>query len=225
MRRPARPGPAPVIPSAGRLEAVRAHTGFPSLRSFWGHLAEGWTEGGVSYEAARNYHYDREPPVAYVRRIVERFPEIRLEWLVSGSGPMTREEEEGQEIQARMVRERAQAERWERVPGLICEALGIEAPSDPGRSLPLWLSGAVALWSSRRLAGWHRFFVHRRGEGDKPDEEELARAVGRALLAPLEALGLHPGDLDRNQFQDYALTMVAALAPVADIRPEEDSNG
>jgi hypothetical protein len=59
----------------------------PSLRSFWQRLREGWDDG-VSYEAVRGYHYDREPPAAYLARVAQVFG-VRLEWLITGTGPQT----------------------------------------------------------------------------------------------------------------------------------------
>jgi hypothetical protein len=65
------------------------------LRSFWTRLADGWRDedGRVGYEAARNYHYDREPSVAYLRRVASVFG-YRLEWLVNEQGAPTEHEEQ-----------------------------------------------------------------------------------------------------------------------------------
>ena len=81
------PNPPPKPGISERLERVRAHMGYQSKRAFWQRLCEGWDEA-VSYEAVRNYHYDREPPPSYLARVVRVFPEVRLEWLVTGAWEM-----------------------------------------------------------------------------------------------------------------------------------------
>ena len=88
MKKPARPAPPAEMPSAKRLEDVRAWAGVPSLRGFWQQLAENWMEGRVSYEAVRNYHYDREAPAAYLARVAKVF-NVSLVWLITGDDHMT----------------------------------------------------------------------------------------------------------------------------------------
>ncbi len=67
-----------------RLEQVRVHSGRSTLRDFWREI----TAGGafkVSYEAVRNYHTDRSPPIDYLVRVSDRFG-ASLEWLATGRG-------------------------------------------------------------------------------------------------------------------------------------------
>ena len=91
-RRPPRPAPAAVTPISRRLEALQEQERIPSLKDFWRELGE--EEGsGVGYEAVRNYHYDRDPPVSYLVAVVRRFPAYRLEWLATGEGKPTHDEE------------------------------------------------------------------------------------------------------------------------------------
>jgi len=83
------PGKRPI---SQRLEHVRAHFGFETLREFYRELTE--TEGfGFSYEALRNYHYDRDPPVPYLGAVSRRFG-VSLDFLVFGDGPMLPEVEQ-----------------------------------------------------------------------------------------------------------------------------------
>ena len=51
-------------------------------------------EGRVSYEAARNYHFDRDPPVSYLIRVSKIF-NVSLEWLATEVGAF----ESGPEIE------------------------------------------------------------------------------------------------------------------------------
>mgnify|MGYP001084718049 CR=1 FL=1 len=77
----------------GRLEILRHATGL-SLRAFHARLADGWCEDlSLSYQAARRYHKDRDPPVAYLVRVSEVYPEVRMEWLAAGLLPMWKEKE------------------------------------------------------------------------------------------------------------------------------------
>jgi len=82
--------PSPVIPEAKRLERVRERFGIPTLKEFHKRLTEG-REYGVSYEAVRNYHYDRKAPADYLGQVAKVFG-VRLRWLVLGEGPMTPED-------------------------------------------------------------------------------------------------------------------------------------
>jgi hypothetical protein len=83
------PAPAPKTSIAKRLEHVRATNGLESLLEFHQRLTapHGSREGpfDVSYSAVRNYHFDREPPLSYLRRVAEVFG-VRLAWLVTGEG-------------------------------------------------------------------------------------------------------------------------------------------
>ncbi len=93
------PNPPPRRPTCSRLEHVRKHFGFSSLRSFWRALTEGWEHGDpvfgnpVSYEAVRNYHWNREASARYHARVAHVFSDVRLEWLITGEGEMLESEQ------------------------------------------------------------------------------------------------------------------------------------
>lgn len=74
----------PEIDIAQRLEHVRGHSRCVTLRDFWRELT---LDGDyqVSYEAVRNYHHDREPPVEYLVQVARVF-DVDLEWLATGEG-------------------------------------------------------------------------------------------------------------------------------------------
>ena len=100
------PKPAPEGLISGRLERVRERFEVPSVRAFWvaivglhtneaGADAYTWEHSKrrgyprVSYEAARTYHYDRDPPVEYLVRVSGVYG-VRLEWLAGfDQGEMT----------------------------------------------------------------------------------------------------------------------------------------
>lgn len=86
-RRPAQPPPPPETPMAERLEQVRTTIArAPSLREFWRQVSDGWPEGvgePVSYEAVRNYHYNRDAPVSYLVAVSKVFG-VPLSFLATG---------------------------------------------------------------------------------------------------------------------------------------------
>ena len=240
-RRPARPAPPPKRDISRRLEEVRAHTGYPSLRSFWARLAEDWTDekARVSYEAARNYHYDRDPPVSYLVRVSEVF-NVSLEYLATGLGAL----ESGPEIEdyvakafgAKSSDEAAQAYR---VYTAFQEGAGsqwgewTETPEGRRRAridiLPLHRGGSpivllVGLLRRRQVS-------RERSQGAvTPEEEiELARELGRAVMAPLEALGVRSGPLYRFFLYEYIESLTPALRRVIEYedslqREEQESD-
>lgn len=82
------PKAPPKRPISRRLEDVRTHFQVQSLRKFHRQLAESWPKHeSVSYEAVRNYHYDRDAPASYLARVSSVFG-VNLRWLVTGEGEM-----------------------------------------------------------------------------------------------------------------------------------------
>lgn len=196
MRRPARPAPPPQTEIARRLEEVRGKAGILSLRAFWEKLKEGWgkEEGLVSYEAVRNYHYDRDPPVSYLSRVSKVF-EYRLAWLAAGDGLPTVEEEE-----------RAVVERRRREDPLSAAALeGLRETMPLASHLTYeWrhLTGvAIKLADSLRLYG---------GGAESAEEYHRAagRLLGRCIGGPLEMLRVKIDDVRLAQ----AFVMASAFA-------------
>lgn len=83
---PPRPAPRPTTERATRLEQVREELGYDSLRQFWAELTEHAKPFEVSYEAVRNYHYDRDAPVEYYLAVSRVFS-VNVVWLLTGGGP------------------------------------------------------------------------------------------------------------------------------------------
>jgi len=71
--------PDPGLPH--RLEQVRKEAGL-SLKDFWKEVGG---EKVCSYQSAQNYHYDREPPVAYLVAVSRSF-RVTVEWLATETG-------------------------------------------------------------------------------------------------------------------------------------------
>ena len=203
-----RAAPKPVTAMARRLEAVRERFGVPSMRAFHARLAEGW-EGDdvVSYEAVRNYHYDRAAPAAYLARVAAVFPGVRLLYLVAGEEPMLEEEEQAQqELGAISAAASSVGRAWARQ---VLRRAGVPDPRVPvgGESLPYWVPPLWALQQRLNL-----------------NTDQL----GKVLAAPLRALGLDPARLDRSgrePLASYIVSMVPvlkALAPELEAQPQSE---
>lgn len=192
------PNPDAKHPISARLEKVRAHFDVESKRAFHRRLSDGWGDS-VSYEAVRNYHYDREPPPSYLARVAEVFPDIRIEWLVAGKGEMT---------------ETAQARRRDPVSGWM-DSLRERLPS-----LSVMATGAqegfldlLVRYRQRVEGGFD--FVHPQTDYDASRSEiyRLADDLMAVLELPLRAWGFD--DLDelraRGDQETYLWAMFAAL--------------
>lgn len=200
-RKPARPAPAPLTAKAKRLERVRTQSGFPSLRSFWQKLIDGWDEGAaVSYEAVRGYHFNREPPADYLARVADVFG-YRLEWLVTGKGA------------ARSTHEREAETTHAVLSALFGAANGL-------RPLGVWGVDQLALAAVPNVAMW----IGPVGAGMTPEgmseEDRYVRAaqmLGEAIAAPLRVLGLDPSEWPEPVKAQYVMPMLATLQPLLDI--------
>lgn len=229
-----RQAPKPVTQMARRLEAVRERAGIPSLRAFHAKLVEGrreedgrefvegWKDkdGRVSYEAVRNYHYDREAPVAYLVRVAKVFG-VRLPYLVANDGAMTNEEEQaatdaegvatavvagGANHLIRSINEELGTKYWQEAIELRDSVLAGWARAGGmiamhPRYMPYWVSPLAAVCQRLKLDPTH---------------------VGEVLLAPLRALGIDPVEMNRNRgeaLSSYIISMVPVLMALA---PELD---
>lgn len=108
----------PRTPEAKRLEELRAAKEIRSLKTFWEGLGgpiSPMGEGGyalpvdeegrykISYEAVRNYHYDRQPPNHYFIRVAEVYSAL-VPWLMYGQGGMFDKEETDEETSQPLAR-------------------------------------------------------------------------------------------------------------------------
>ena len=229
-----RQAPKPVTQMPQRLEAVRERAGIPSLRAFHKklvdgrkdedgrELVEGWKDedGRVSYEAVRNYHYDREAPAAYLARVAKVFG-VRLLYLVANDGAMTDEEEQAA-TDADGVAMAVVAGGSKHIVRSINEELGLkywqEALELRDSVLKGWAGrGGLVLMTSRYMPSWVAPLATVR-QRLKLDPTQL----GEVLVAPLRALGIDPAEMKRNRgeaLNTYIISMVPVLMALA---PELD---
>jgi hypothetical protein len=207
IRRPTRPIPPPKTEIARRLEHVRLLSGLPSLRSFWARLAKEWpdADGAVSYEAARNYHYDREPSVAYIARVAVVFG-FRLEWLISEKGAPTEQEE-----QLRLADARAR-EVSDPMGGATLAGLLEVLPAFPLQSqLTFEYRHLSAVSIKLALA------LIQRGDAEVADTYRRAgHLVGECIVAPLRILQAQFPIAERRLAQAYVTAAAHAVEIVAD---------
>jgi hypothetical protein len=198
-RRPAHPARQPIIPIAQRLEHVRAHMGFPSIRSFWQALREGWPDA-PSYEAVGGYHYNREAPAGYLARVAD-FSGFTLEWLINGREPM----QDG-EIQVGSLG------AYEEELCAFFEPLPSLRPAVSSHVLELML--LVCISSTAHLT------TEEEAEPLPHTADELnwkiaaARRLGAAVAAPLAALGIDPAEWDDSARRHYLMTFTPSLVSV-----------
>lgn len=190
-----RPEPTPTNEYAQRLEHVRQLRGVEELKEFWRRIVDRYPEGEVrSYAAVRTYHFDRDPPVDYIRQVSEVY-NVPLEYLVLGIGEASLED--------RSLRLGALVDRLE-AEGHVVEFAGgqLVHPDDP----PAWQSYTRLMGAATEVAR-------------EVDEMNGARRVIEAYLHDLivdqgpEAIGwegpVERDDLDR--VKDQIRTLVDRL--------------
>lgn len=232
-RHPARRAPAPKTETAKRLEYVRALSRLPSLRAFHAHLAKNWqkTDGSVSYEAVRNYHYDREPPAQYLARVAAVFG-VPLTWLVTGEGQPTTAHDEAAAVSSGTVPLALdwQRERAGRLLHTILQFMcvpqlgGEDVPywSSPNSHIPYWVAPLGELRLRLVLGG--SYAVHDPlgmpdPRGDLPGNTYLDPMIeydiARALKGPLEAFHVDAAQMEPDTLGDYITMMIPALLAIA----------
>lgn len=199
MRKPMKP----IHPVSTRLEQVREHFGVATVKDFWKELTQG-RDYAVSYEAVRNYHFDREPPLDYLRQVHARFG-VRLSWLVDGNGGMLEGAAPGAagDPQRDSPYDRAQQLMERRCPLFAVAPLLLKPPI---------------------MDVWHRAVIREMVEAEvqppwPPTEEALdraARRVSEAINAPAAALGVDVASAAPPGFniETYLLGVTQALLTV-----------
>lgn len=180
-----------------RLQYIREIYGL-DLRGLWRRLTGGGAYD-VSEASVRNYDIGvgprgdpREPPYAYLARVLDVFPAVRAEWLMRGEGePFDPERAVPDDMAVRPVGDVV----WQ----YFAEGAGF---NPPGSLRPL----ALLLWRRRRRA-------YSLGPADP---FEPARHVGAALFAPLRALGLDPASFADAQVESIATALLPGIAAAAD---------
>lgn len=185
-----RPAPEPVTQMARRLEAIRKRFGVPSLRAFHARLAEGWdSENAVSYEAVRNYHYDRDAPAAYLARVAEVF-DVRIGYLVSGEGGMTAEEERARTAIAEVADQA--------IPGGRERGRQFQARFEEGFGFGGYVPYRLRPWTPALMEVADAQGLH-------PSD------LGEALRGLLDALKIDPRPMPLRTFHAYVFSMIPVL--------------
>jgi hypothetical protein len=181
------------------LEAVRNRSRCVTLRDFWRELTKGSYK--VSYEAVRNYHNDRDPPVEYLVNVSKAFG-VSLEWLATGHGtpwPSDPMVEEAAHSAAEDVLKRE-------FESALSEVFWHYAKLPP-------LAVAVILKTCDRLYHDAQHRAHRSGKAG-PSRPYIGRFVGKALAGPLMnavAGTVRTSDLHPWQLESYVLGICQAL--------------
>lgn len=189
----------PETRTAGRLEFVRSKVQCTTLREFWRELTKKDYE--ISYEAVRNYHYDREPPVDYLVQVSTIF-DVNLRWLATGDGqPWPAEPGVDQ------AAEEASGETWRQE-----YESGIQEHLRTYETLPP-LAVAVVLRTCDRLYRDAQFRA-RLASKSGPSRSYIGRFVGKAIAGPLVnavAGTVKTSDLHAWQIESYVLGLCTAL--------------
>ena len=184
---------------ARRLEYVRQAVQCQTLRDFWRRLIDGG-EYEISYEAVRNYHSDRDPPVEYLIRVSEVFG-VSLEWLATGNAQPWPADSEV-ETAARDVVEQRHHEFETALEEVFWQY----------RKLPP-LAVAVVLKTCDRLFKDAEFRASIQGHTG-PTKAYVGRFVGKALAGPLMnavAGTVRTSDLHTWQVESYSVGICQAL--------------
>lgn len=239
-RRPPRPAPEPKGEISKRLEKVREDRNIPSLKDFWRTLGE--ENGcGVGYEAVRNYHYDRDPPASYLARVVEVWPQYRLEWLVRGEEPPTHSEATAAALSKSAINalrgelKEMAASRRERMNAALSGEVPAMAQAEPvtrervGRLVEVWrMDDAFFQRTAAELTGVTEEElkdVTAQRVVSTPSlayaiQEAAVREVGRALRAPADAAGVDLTQLSPTHFDLYIESAAHALRTLL-LRPDQ----
>lgn len=184
---------------ARRLEYVRHAVQCATLRDFWRRLVNGG-DYEISYEAVRNYHSDRDPPVEYLIRVSEVFG-VSLEWLATGQDQPWPADTDV-ETAARDVVDASHHDF----------AKALEEVFWQYNKLPP-LAKAVVLKTCDRLYRDAEFRASLQGRTG-PTRTYVGRFVGKALAGPLMnavAGTVRTSDLHTWQIESYTVGMCQAL--------------
>lgn len=186
---------------SARLEQVRSRVKSPTLRDFWRELTESG-EYKISYEAVRNYHADRDPPIDYLVRVSDVF-QVSLPWLATGRGHAWPTD----------------PEIGRRAEGAISEEPAAEF--EPAIAEVFWhyasltpLARAVALETCDRLHRDAEFRARLNGR-TAPTRGYVGRFVGKAMAGPLKnavAGSVRTSELHPWQVESFVLGICQALS-------------
>lgn len=217
----------PKARGAKRLEYVRKQERCETLKEFW--LQLGGDACEFSYEAVRNYHFDRDAPVAYLAAVRRRYPKYTWAFLTGESDVPTEmhaatedasvhSNEELTPETSRASQRRVAAQRlWYEIREAMgaSDGGGIETQiwGKPTTFLPFFVPPLADL--RRRVWTQHLLDASPRMVEDRFQAEEW---IGGALGGPLKALGVDPAELDRELMGEYIITMLPALSWIVEAK-------
>lgn len=185
---------------SARLEQVRERVQCRTLRDFWREITQDGSYR-VSYEAIRNYHSDRDPPVEYLVRVSEVFG-ADLRWLATGAGaPFPPDPSVGK------IAESVNGDgRLSEFESAIGEVFWHYSKLPP-------LAAAVILKTCERLYRDAHYRAQLEGKSG-PSRGYVGRFVGKALAGPLVnavAGTVRTADLHVWQIESYVVGICQAL--------------
>jgi hypothetical protein len=187
---------------AGRLNRAVQDVRAPDVKAFHATLAEGAGDDFPSYAAALTYHGKpfRMPPVSYLARISEVY-DIRLDWLIHGSGEPFGSRAYMEDNERRAAAEEAFAEC---VPGwdnLI-----------PAARAAMHAASDRLLWRACTEVGF------KPGVYDEvPGREDFATLLGRMAVGGLEQVGIRRDELG-DRASEYVMSFAQAFLIASDAR-------
>lgn len=226
-------------PLGARLEHIRKTiAGCDSLSAFHSMLLEEAPEDfTVSDAAVRYYHmgqdyegWRRDAPWPYLRRVLDRFPEVRAEWLVRGDDPPTRSEEAGAEARETVARERegireamnaaaieempAMEQAFDRTWTRLGLALETFAAFKPPAFTGIVFSVAQSTTAPVRTVGGDQWAADLQRQFDVAVVRVVMTSV-REMAAPL---GVNLDSLDPEELDEYMSATLAAVEAACRLR-------
>jgi hypothetical protein len=184
-----------------RLNDVRRIVGAKDLSAFYESLDGSRVKGFPSYASVCTYHGNpwRDPPTAYLKRIVETYPQVSMDWLVSGDGVAVRPELEEQR-------------RIQRLRAAIFSAFYRNSPQlQPIGPVGHTAAETLVLASVPVAVQFVRGqFTHIAKRTDLM-HEVAAGELGAAVAAPLTALGIDPAHWDEPFKAQYLAAVIPLL--------------
>lgn len=183
--------------------------GFPNLR-------------GTSYGGVRHYAEGKvtAPRVELLRAMADVL-EVRPDWLAFGEGEMTEamERARGSEPEAEPSRD----SWWDLIREGVRDGFGEGAD---------WLMGiqpdrigprALIISRTWRVVSFSPVGEAMAPPGMAPGPRQVAEAIGRALRAPLDALGIDPtGPLPDDEYDEYVMAVCSGLRRLSRVSTKQE---
>jgi len=166
----------------------------------------------VSYEAVRNYHFNREAPAKYHAQVAKKFG-VRLEWLITGEGERF-EVEEAVEQASDMVQRGVLGEPAAPTKGIDLSVFWGRYPFLGELNLSTQLQFVEVL--GNYCAFW--------GAQASEEYEKIGLQLAKIISRPSEVLPKaepYVWDWSHVTFDEYVQAMLLALKLATRVQPEE----